>query len=118
MTLRTRLYILTLLAAALTAVSPATAVGQQPASTPQWEQTDAQTPNIASEIGRSEGATVRVHDMHIYVELEQPTQVKLFTILGQPVASHTLPAGTSRLRVAARGIYILKIGSSTRRITI
>lgn len=88
---------------------------------PKWEQTD----NIPGQ-GRVEnrpGAdtpsdNVTVRDMYIYVELEQPAAVKLFTILGQPVSQMQLPAGTSRFRVSARGIYILKIGSATRRITI
>lgn len=105
------IYIFLLIAACL----PQTASAQQHEQLPKWEQTET----VVNEAVKSaDGANVRVQDMHIYVELEQPQQVKLFTILGQPVSSMQLPAGTSRIRLSARGIYILKIGSTTRRITI
>ena len=94
------------------------AAGQQTASPPQWEQNSTIPADAKASEAVGDGALVRVHGMHIYVELEQPAAVKLFTILGQPVSSMQLPAGVSRLRLSARGIYILKIGSSTRRITI
>ena len=90
-------------------------VGQQPASPPRWEPTE----NVPAEsLPVEPGANVSVHDRYIYIELEQPQNVTLFTILGQPVTQMQLPAGTSRLKVNDRGIYILKIGSTTRRITI
>lgn len=61
---------------------------------------------------------VIVRDNYIYVSVSRPTTVRLLTILGQPVSQANLPAGTSRFRVRARGIYILKAGSTTRRVTI
>lgn len=87
------------------------AVAAQPAAN-RWEQMES----IESEL--TEQTQVSVRSGYIYVSVSQPTQVKLFTILGQPVSSVTLKAGTSRLKVEARGIYILKIGTITRRITI
>lgn len=65
-----------------------------------------------------EEVTVDVEDGYIVVTLARPAQVKVFTILGQPVMTTNLGAGTSRLRLPARGIYILKIGTITRRITL
>ena len=62
--------------------------------------------------------TVAVREGYVYVTLSRRTQVKLFTILGQTVSAAELPAGTSRLRVNARGIYILKAGDTTCRITL
>lgn len=93
------------------------ASGQQRDSQPKWEQVES-APSLSTAEHGADGAAVRVHDMHIYIDLEQPAHVKLFTILGQPVSQMQLPAGTSRLRVSARGIYILKIGAATRRVTI
>lgn len=78
----------------------------------RWEQVDTVAPEL------SDNVTVAVRDNYIYVTVERPTAVKLFTILGQPVSQATIPAGTSRFKVSARGIYILKAGSLTRRITI
>ncbi len=61
---------------------------------------------------------VAVRDGYLYVTLSRRSQVKLFTILGQTVSQAELPAGTSRLRIAARGIYILRAGDTAVRITI
>lgn len=83
-----------------------------PAPSAKWEQVEATEASLADDI------YVAVRDSYIYVTLSRPTQVKLFTILGQPISQTTLPAGTSRFRLASRGIYILKAGSFTRRITI
>ncbi len=104
--LLTRILLLTL-GAALTV--PATAA---PAQKSRWEQVETAPGDLSEELA------VVVRDNYIYVTIYRPTAVKLFTILGQPVSQVTLPAGTSRFKVAARGIYILKAGSTTRRITI
>ena len=100
------------------AAVPLTAPSQQRDSQPKWEHVESAPAEDTGTDRTLDVANVRVQDMHIYVDLDRPAQVKLFTILGQPVSQMQLPAGTSRFRVAARGIYILKIGSSTRRITI
>ncbi len=91
-------------------IATATAAPQAQAS--RWETVET------VESGLSEEIAVTVRDSYIYVTVNGPTPVKLFTILGQPVSQTTIPAGTSRFKVATRGIYILKVGSSTRRITI
>lgn len=83
----------------------------QPAS-PRWEQVDEAAPEPDEEFSAG------VRNGYLYVWLARPCQVELFTILGQPVARATLPGGASRLRLPARGIYILKAGSSTKRITM
>lgn len=113
MTLRNHIYILLAVA---TVLFPLQTAAQQHDSAPKWEQTESAPSDAVRQSDQSPNVTV--HDMYIYVELEQPAPVKLFTILGQPVTQMQLPAGTSRFRVAARGIYILKIGSITRRVTI
>lgn len=59
-----------------------------------------------------------VRGRSIYVTVSRPIQVKIFTILGQLIVQQNLSAGTTRLNVSARGIYILKAGDVTRRITI
>ncbi len=79
---------------------------------PLWETVD----NVVADTADDLAVTVR--DRYIYVSVPRSTDVKLFTILGQPIARATLPAGTSRFKVSARGIYILKAGSITKRITI
>ncbi|MDE6814361.1 MAG: T9SS type A sorting domain-containing protein, partial [Duncaniella sp.] len=59
------------------------------------------------------------NDSAIYVTSQHQVSVKVFTILGQLISQETLPAGTHRLQMSAKGIYILKIGTNiTRRVTI
>ncbi len=84
------------------------------ASAPQrWETVDSVSVELAED-----KLDIAVQGQYIYVYSPKPVNVKLFTILGQLVSQETLPSGTSRLKVNARGIYILKAGTTTRRITI
>lgn len=90
---------------------PATA--HAPAAPARWETVETVVAELSDEC-----FDVAVRDNYIYVYAPRPVNIKLFTILGQLVSQGSLPAGTSRLRVANRGIYILKAGTLTRRITI
>ncbi len=97
----------------LAAVAAGTATLPAQTAGARWETVDASfIPDPAEDID------VRVRDTYIYVYTGRPTTVRLLTILGQPVSQASLPAGTSRFKVRTRGIYILKAGSVTRRITI
>ena len=80
---------------------------------PRWETVDTVVESLSDD-----RVDITVRDHYIYVSTPRPVTAKLFTILGQPVTQAQLPSGTSRLRIDARGIYILKVGSLTRRITI
>lgn len=97
------------IAAAAMAVQAAPPAQQ---AAPRWEQMETVETELTDDV------SVTVRDGHIYVTVTKPSQIKLFTILGQPISQVTLPPGTSRFKVTARGIYILKIGSITRRVTI
>lgn len=103
-----------LLAVALTAIccmaAPARAAAPQ---APRWETVETVVADLSDE-----RLDVTVHDQYIYVFTPRPISIKLYTILGQPVSQGSIPAGTSRIKLAARGIYILKAGDVTRRITI
>lgn len=84
---------------------------------PAWEK----VANVSAEVVESIGADdyeARVVDHAIRLTLTRKTNVKVFTILGQLVADKQLEAGVWQLPLSARGIYILKVGSSTRRITL
>lgn len=92
------------------------------AAPPRWEVATGNVPGIEnvaqSQNIDSEQIDVLVRDGYIYVACRRDTPVKVFTILGQLISSQTLPAGTHRLRMAAKGIYILKTDNATRRVTI
>lgn len=65
-----------------------------------------------------EDVTVAVHEGYVYVLVRQTTYVKLFTLLGQVIVQDALKPGVYRYKLTSRGIYLLKAGTSTRRITL
>lgn len=87
-----------------------------PAATPQWEEfpRNAEVENVEQQ----EGLEIKTHDGYVYITTPRPVTVKIFTILGQLVSSEDIPEGTYRKKINSRGIYILKVGSMTRRISI
>lgn len=84
---------------------------------PSWLKVAA-PPSEPVENVVSEKIDVRVADSNIILTLCEAAEVKVFTILGQLVARQKLEAGVWSLPISARGIYILKVGSATRRVTI
>lgn len=88
---------------------------------PKWESVNA-SGRVAALTDYSSDMTdsieVGVSDGCIYVSCARPVTVKVFTILGQLIGQETLQAGTHRLRIASKGIYILKAADVTRRVTI
>lgn len=99
----------------LTAVAVAFAIMTDAA--PAWEKVGSVNAEL-SETTSPESIDVKIVDNMIVLTLSHQTNVKLFTILGQLVAEKQLDAGTWRFPLSARGIYILKAGSATRRITV
>lgn len=82
---------------------------------PRWENMErAQW----SERLDADGLDVAVADGVVYLTLASRSHVKVFTILGQLISQETLAPGTHRMRLGARGIYIIKVGEATRRVTI
>lgn len=66
----------------------------------------------------TEKVEVTVKDGYIYVDTPKPITIKLMSILGQLVSQQNLPAGVSRIKMSAKGIYILKAGSLTKRVSV
>lgn len=85
------------------------------AAEPQWETVRNDQNNDMADADRID---ITVRGGYVYVTVSRPTPVKIFTILGQLVTQHNLPAGTSRLRLKGRGMYILKTDVVTRRVTV
>ncbi len=105
-------YLRKYMVAALMAMSAATAM---PAS-PAWETVSAAS--LQPEQADGDAIDVNVQDRHIYITVRRPQQVSVLSILGQMISQTTLQPGTYRLRIASRGIYILQIGTTTRRVTV
>lgn len=81
-----------------------------------WEEMESE--QIVAERADGEVLDITVKDGYVYVTTSRPVTVKIFSILGQLISQKTIPAGTSRTRITARGIYILKVGTITKRVTI
>lgn len=103
--------IIPLVVAAVALMAPVAVAA--PSQSSRWETVE----RVVEELS-DERLDVAVRDQYVYVFTPQPVNVKMFTILGQLVSQASLPAGTSRFKVPTRGIYILKAGTITRRITI
>lgn len=86
----------------------------------EWERAAMPTQQTAGVAVDADGERFDIcsHGGYIYVSTSRAVTVKVFTLLGQLVSSQTVPAGTSRLRMPARGLYIIKTDSLTRRVTV
>ncbi len=102
----------------LTCLLVASAVISITAANQSWEETQNTTPTPAERLESEQQIEVSTRDGYVYINTPKPVTVKIFSILGQLISQEEIPAGSYRLRIASRGIYILKAGTITRRITI
>lgn len=66
----------------------------------------------------SDEPEVTVRGQYIYVTTQKAMVIRLYSILGQLITQQSVPAGTTRFKAPVRGVYILKAGPVTRRVTI
>ncbi|MCM1451868.1 MAG: hypothetical protein NC102_06390 [Clostridium sp.] len=86
------------------------------AAAPQWEA--VQLASAGAPAFDKDKVEVTVRDGYIYVYAPKAVEVRVMSIVGQLISQKNLPAGISRLRMSARGIYILKAGDVTLRVTV
>lgn len=79
-----------------------------------WERIEA----VRIDPSEAEHVEVEVRDNFVYITCNRPVTVKVCTILGQVISQDRLAPGTHRLQLRARGVYILKAGSVTKRVNI
>ena len=84
---------------------------------PTWEQVETPVREVQN-VDQEAELDISVKHNEVVITTNKPVTVKVFTILGQLISQETLKSGTHRLRLPSRGIYILKAGSVTRRITL
>ncbi len=84
-----------------------------------WEAVDRLpgTP-VEQRVDTEDDVYTTVADGYVYVVVRQRVPVKIFTILGQLVIQDNLQPGIYRYKLPTRGIYLLKAGSATRRVTV
>lgn len=110
-----RPWILRIILGALLAFGGVAAEGAAPRQL--WEEVSAERvePQQSAE---ENGVDLTVRDGVVYLTVTRQTVVEVFTILGQPVGRQTLRPGIYRLHLTTRGIYVLRAGGMTRRITL
>lgn len=85
---------------------------------PTSVSTSLSVPTRVADTDESDRIDITVRDGMLLVTVNKTTTIKIFSILGQLVTQRTLSPGITRIKLPARGIYILKAGDITRRITI
>ena len=111
--MRARAVIL-LIAAVLATLAPASVQ----AASPDWVRVESAAPGMNVDITRPEQVEVTVSDGTVYLYTATETTVKIFTILGQQITAKKLTPGVWSFKLSARGIYILKAGPVTKRLSV
>ena len=85
---------------------------------PEWEEVTTSVPAVEQTLDKDADTEIVVRDGYIYLWSDKPVTVKLFSILGQLITQENLKPGLHRIQLSSRGIYILRAGTTTRRITL
>lgn len=110
-----RKYIITILSAL--AITFGTAEGY--AAIRSWESVKSeQGVALAKIVAKNTDIEVRAGKGVIYVTTTRPINIKVFTILGQPIAQDHLPQGTSQLILGTHGVFIVKAGDATFKVAV
>lgn len=85
---------------------------------PAWEEVSSPRQEVVQQMDLEQPTQIATVDGYIYLWTARPVAVKVYSILGQLIVQKELPSGLHRLRIPARGVYILRAGATTRRITL
>lgn len=89
------------------------------AQSPVWEEVNTSSaPNVGLTLETEQQTEIIVKNGEIYIQTAKPVTVKLFSILGQLISQKELAPGLHKLRFNSKGIYILRAGTQTRRVTL
>lgn len=90
-----------------------------PSRKPTWEVLVVSDPVTGPDAPAVPDLRASVRDGGIVlISCDRPVCVKVYSILGQLITQKQMQAGTVRLNMDARGIYILKADNATRRISL
>lgn len=85
----------------------------------QWREASGEVQGrCVTDARATDGIEIFQRSGAITIRTQKTVQVKVFTILGQLVSQATLPPGTSELKLATHGIYMIKIGNMTQKVAI
>ncbi len=86
-----------------------------PVRPPVWEQIQTGVQSASDDADRVD---VTAKEGYIYVTVSRPVTVRIYSILGQLVAQQNVQPGVTRVKIGTRGVFILKAGQITRRVTV
>ena len=84
----------------------------------QWRETRDVPGRSLVDPRQTDGVEIYGSNGVITIRTTRRITVRVFTILGQSVNSATLNAGIHELRIAARGIYIVRVGNITQKVAL
>ena len=103
----------------LAAVCAPGATAQNDGKSPVWEQIDTtDSSENRDELPANDSVEISCRQGMIYISVPKPVKIEIYSILGQLITSKQVKPGTIRLTLNRRGVYILKAGSTTRRINL
>ncbi|MBD5224624.1 MAG: hypothetical protein HDS68_01485 [Bacteroidales bacterium] len=100
------------------AVAMGVSLNASAASKATWEEVSSPVPSVVQSLESEAEVGIVVADGYIYISSEKPITIKIFSILGQLISQESLKPGMHRIKLDSRGIFILRAGSTTRRITL
>lgn len=83
----------------------------------KWEVVKNERTDVKTVVKDSE-TEIKAARGVIVIHTTKPTQVKVYTILGQLVNRETLQAGQSQMNVSAHGVYIIKTPELTCKVAL
>lgn len=83
-----------------------------------WQTIRPEKVSDAKVIASNEEIEVKAQNGAIIVSTTRPTQIKVYTILGQLVSQENLPSGVSRLNINTHGVYIVKVEGLTCKVAL
>lgn len=85
---------------------------------PVWEVVQVEEEGTDSSTAAPDALEADVRDGKVFIRVQHPVEVRVYSILGQLVTKRKVVAGTTALTLGSRGIYILKTDTVTRRINL
>lgn len=83
-----------------------------------WHPMNPEKISEAKVVASANEIEIRTQNGAIIVSTNTPTQIKVFTILGQLISQENLPTGVSRLEIGTHGVFIVKVGGLTCKVAL
>lgn len=83
-----------------------------------WQPANPEKFSEAKVVASGNEIEIRTQNGAIIVSTNTPTQIKVFTILGQLISQENLPSGVSSLTIGTHGVFIVKVGGLTCKVAL